>query len=485
MDGAWLITDDGREGGFIRLREVHTIGSLPNNDTVWRGPPRACILGLRDGRWLVRSSCTPSAVAVNGRIVEDELALSEGDKLAVGVVEATFSGEARALVLMARRSGTSAVYCMHFVEPRREPDREISVEVFVDEVVRGTSQTVGGYAVLGFILARSADAPRLIEDLLGHLDAVDASTRQHVGFILFDGHFSYAAAGGARATVQGASLLGPDVFATGLKTVAIEAPLQLNIGRIKHATSYATELLMDAFGLDETHLPSLIFVQPGNRRGCLVRRLAADGAFQRLYASTLKPLSAALRWRDRLSKADRETRELESEVRRLRDIRKDLDEKGTFHGPGFIAYCQKQLVDAPALETRFNELELARARAWADAEAAGFDWVRKHFEREYTWSTATIDLEFIEEALRRADLVNAEGGADAKLRAFELLCALLPVQFDEALFRAQVPVSVLPGQMAPQMERARAAVEYAASSVAGALPRLMKAIEKARGGGAD
>ncbi|WP_437310268.1 FHA domain-containing protein [Sorangium sp. So ce388] len=486
---AWLITSKNKRDRYvISLREVHTIGSLPSNSTVWlRAPPRACILGLREDRWVVRNSCTPPAVEVNGRIVEDELALSEGDRVTVGGVEVTFSlddAHARALLKELQSPFDGAVYCMHFVEPRREPDRELSVEAFVNEVVHGESGTVGGYAVLAFILARSADAPRLIEDLLGHLDAVDASTRQHVGFILFDGHFSYAATSGARATVRGASLLGADVFADRLKTVAIEAPVQLNVGRIKHATSYATELLMDAFGLDDSHLPSLMFVQPGNRQRCLLRRLEADHAFQRLYACTLKPLSAGLRWRDRLSKAEREARELERAVARLRKVQKDLDKKGKFHGPDFIAYCQKQLVEAPALNAQFSDLKLARARAWADAKAAGFDWVLAPFERPYASSTSVIDLGFIEEALRRADLADAESGADSKVRAFDLLCALIPVQFDEALFRAQIPVNVLPGHTAPQVERARAAVEYASSFNAGALSRLMKAIGKVRGEGA-
>jgi hypothetical protein len=157
------------------------------------------------------------------------------------------------------------------------PLDKVIEEIFTEDGLRGL---LGGYRTACFVLARSGLQVRFYQDLIENIDTVDATTRDHIAFVVFHGsrssyirdragmYYSYHLDGLSLSTERKREQPRewmhdtgfPSAFRSRLKEEPHKAPFE-HIGR---ASDYATTLLMDRFGIRETALPCLLFLERSN-----------------------------------------------------------------------------------------------------------------------------------------------------------------------------------------------------------------------------
>lgn len=178
---------------------------------------------------------------------------------------------------------------------------------------------IGNHGAACFVLVRSMAAPGFYSRLIENSDTVDATTREHVAFIVFHGDRSGIVheAGTtyrpylARHRFDGLSVSGDGFFHSERMNAGLDGlvpsfapqladqlryePERVNVPVLSHHMTRAATRLMTRYGLQEADLPCLLFVDPNQPTARVAIKLCVDDPLQSLYSDVLGPLSDELR----------------------------------------------------------------------------------------------------------------------------------------------------------------------------------------------
>lgn len=194
---------------------------------------------------------------------------------------------------------------------------DVPLDRVVDQLFSdvGLRKLIGHHGVACFVLARSGLAPQFYEQLIKNVDTIDATTRNHVAFIVFHGNKSSIVRRpeeGYRAYehhLDGLSMSkGTTVWIDEYHAQPIDlkfdrelaekirsAPRHAPLTYISRAMDLATTILMDRFDVFETALPCLLFVDGSRIREFQVVQLSPKQPMESLYRTVLAPLSDEFR----------------------------------------------------------------------------------------------------------------------------------------------------------------------------------------------
>jgi CHAT domain len=203
-------------------------------------------------------------------------------------------------------------------------------DVPLDDVVRqlfsetGLRELIGHHGVACFVLARSALAPQFYEQLITNIDTIDTTTRHHIAFIVFHGNQSSIVRRSGYdqrdykhhvigLSVSDHRMVRLDDHGRGIEKMRFnrdlidrikQAPHAAPLNAISRAMELAATMLMGRFGIRETVLPCLLFVDGRRLNEPQVVRLSPEQPMSSLYRDVLAPLSDEFRsleayWRRR------------------------------------------------------------------------------------------------------------------------------------------------------------------------------------------
>ena len=164
-----------------------------------------------------------------------------------------------------------------------------------------------------FVLAHQIHNPRFYESLILNADTIDATTREYLDFIVFYGNKSGVLTGVRRnrdrSYMERKRITGFSLFAESDHHIAdfhitsniqysseLANEMRFNPNSIKerylshHMTRGAT-ILMDHFGLDDTVLPCLLFVNPLQTSEYFIIPIDNSNPLSSIYIDILKPIS--------------------------------------------------------------------------------------------------------------------------------------------------------------------------------------------------
>ena len=179
----------------------------------------------------------------------------------------------------------------------------------------GLKKLIGHHGVACFVLARSGLSPRFHEKLIKNVETIDATTRNHVAFIVFHGNDASIIrrpSEGWRAYQH--HLTGLSVsrdgtlfidehhgdpievrfdreLASSIRSSARSLPLK----RIARAMDVATTAIVERFDLPEQALPCLLFVAGSQIDDAQLVQLSPEQPMESLYKDVLAPLSDEFR----------------------------------------------------------------------------------------------------------------------------------------------------------------------------------------------
>ena len=195
-----------------------------------------------------------------------------------------------------------------------------SVDEVLDLLFEGDNlrSLIGWHGAACFVLVRSVVAPGFYRRLIENSDTIDATTRQHVAFIVFHGDRSgvvYEAGTSyrphlARRRLAGLSVTGDGYFRSDamqsptrdtIPSFARElaeqlrySPENVNYPALSHHMTRAATRLMERYGVRESALPCLLFVDGNSPTESLVVQLDPADPLRSLYVDVLSPLSDEL-----------------------------------------------------------------------------------------------------------------------------------------------------------------------------------------------
>jgi pimeloyl-ACP methyl ester carboxylesterase len=267
-------------------------------------------------------------------------------------------------------------------------------EIFSDD---GLKRLLSGYRTACFVLARAGLQERFYQDLVQNIDTIDATTRDHVAFIVFHGNrssyirdhggprlYSYNVKGLSVSTEperrhQGTSE--GDIGFSGDFRERIKAePTQAPFSAIGRATDYAATLLMERFDVRETSLPCLLFLDQSSISRPQIVCLSPSTPMQSLYQNVLAPLSDELRLVDGLRKQRahidsyirwyeysktivQEFPEKKSKLeQQLSDIRSEIDQIRQTHPMPSLDRLLIERTELEAIRRKYKELNTLEER---------------------------------------------------------------------------------------------------------------------------
>lgn len=194
-----------------------------------------------------------------------------------------------------------------------------SVDEVIDLLFQGDNlhSLIGWHGVACFVLVRQITAPDFYRRLIENSDSIDATTRKHIAFIVFHGDRSGVVHEArneyspylARERIDGLSVNGdgyfgrksigeppvnPPAFAKGVAQQLRYAPDQVDLPMLSRHMGRAATRLMERFGLRESALPCLLFVDGNDPTRNSVVSLDPIEPLRSLYENVLLPLSDEL-----------------------------------------------------------------------------------------------------------------------------------------------------------------------------------------------
>lgn len=174
-------------------------------------------------------------------------------------------------------------------------------------------QLMGGHGALCFALVREVYAEGFYSRLIKDVSGIDATTRDHIAFIVFYGERSgimhHKADYGPKAPrhrVQGFSvstdrdifvppmpdlLKVPPEFAQELAHKVRYSPSDIDSATLSYQMGYATRYLMRRYSVPESALPCLLFVDGSEPSHSITVRLSSKDPLDSLFEHALRPIS--------------------------------------------------------------------------------------------------------------------------------------------------------------------------------------------------
>src|ERR1035438_4110270 len=196
---------------------------------------------------------------------------------------------------------------MELIHAGNVPIENVVHQLFSDV---GLKKLLGSHGAACFVLVRSGLAPHFHERLIENSETIDATTRNHIAFIVFHGDDSSVVrrpAEGWRAHEYHLSGLSTSnhaqiyldeyhgdpielsfdqEFANNLRYSSQPVPTK----RIARAMDVATTALMERFDLPEQTLPCLLFVDASSINDAQLVQLSPQDPMESLYKDVLAPL---------------------------------------------------------------------------------------------------------------------------------------------------------------------------------------------------
>lgn len=220
---------------------------------------------------------------------------------------------------------------MEVVDVGSRPADEVLELLFEGQALKSLLR---GYGAACFTLVRPTAAPRFFRELIENAAMLDATTRQHVAFVVFygdrsgvvrEGNLGYDPVirreriAGLRVRLEGLSISGdPDhfsdfavqptvppkrrsergkhqdvhsLFSEKLGQLLRSSPQDVNQHLLAHHMSRVATRLIELYQISESLLPCLLFTDGKDLKNHLVVQLDPDDPLQSLYAHVLTPLS--------------------------------------------------------------------------------------------------------------------------------------------------------------------------------------------------
>ena len=241
----------------------------------------------------------------------------------------------------------------------------ISVDNVIESLLdpNNLKQLIGQHGALCFALVREMTASGFYGRLIENSATIDATTREHIAFIVFYGERSeithpvdgrgtyhrYQVRGfsvSKNADIKVESIPNLQVrpeFDTGLGDRFRYSPSQIDRPTLSQKMGQASRCLMEWYSVPEEALPCLLFVDASDPTKCITVRLSSKDPLQSLYDHALRPISQEFAelsdfWkrrdeikpnRCRLESANTEVRELPGKLSECNDKLNRATEEAT------------------------------------------------------------------------------------------------------------------------------------------------------------
>lgn len=188
----------------------------------------------------------------------------------------------------------------------------------------GINNFLRGYQVACFLLTRTVETPNLYDQLIEQVTTIDSTTRDNIAFIVFQQNTTiYTRAqprGMTEVQIEGMKVVGSlnAYFDDTLASLIRVDPQKFNRNTFAAEMTRASDALMDIYGLSESVVPCLLFMDIKNPEDIFIRSLYPNNTFIEIYSNILKPLSEVFRLYKKLINVMDEKDSIERQLKELK-----------------------------------------------------------------------------------------------------------------------------------------------------------------------
>jgi hypothetical protein len=223
---------------------------------------------------------------------------------------------------------------------------EVPVEKVIDFILAPNNllKLIGGNSVPSFVLANQIAAPNFYKALIDNSDAIDATTRNFIDFIVFygnnsaivedknDGHYrigeSYKIDGLSISKKDSSILLDEGIrFSDCLSQLVKYETENVNLRHLSNHMTRGAVTLMKRYSINETRIPSLLFINPNNVNDFFLVDINNQNSISYLYDQILKPLSICFHEIEEYHTNKSELTFLERDIKKSEKIIEESPEK--------------------------------------------------------------------------------------------------------------------------------------------------------------